>query len=414
MIIAPNLVVCSTYFVVTCGSSLQKATEVSFSGFWLDSWRRPGFGNEQAWTFLLGLVAYSGLSLLLLKRKMYHGPTTPTGYTPKYYMGGFLYYTISMVIAAYIIFGHGVHCQALYYMLPTLTVNLVLFGFAVCVLLFVKGKYCPSPGGHGSSGSSLFDFYWGLELYPRIMNGRLDVKQWVICRFALMLWQLIVLICWKAAVEDSGWNWAMSTSAILQTAYLARCFWWEDGYLMCLDATEDRAGFYLIWGSLAYLPAIYPISTVYLVKHSPDNDLSYSLAILVLGLTAIGLGYWTDYQRQLTRATNGKCHLWGCPPKVIRASYKGVLGKEKTNLLLVSGFWSWSRHMNYVFEILTVLCWGLPAGLSSVVPHVCVLSLTVLLMHRSYRDDRKCRLKYKLYWEQYCSEVKYRMIPFVF
>ena len=39
--------------------------------------------------------------------------------------------------------------------------------------------------------------------------------------------------------------------------------------------------------------------------------------------------------------------------------------------------------------------------------------LTALLIHRVYRDDRRCREKYGAAWAAYCAAVPYRMIPWV-
>ena len=40
--------------------------------------------------------------------------------------------------------------------------------------------------------------------------------------------------------------------------------------------------------------------------------------------------------------------------------------------------------------------------------------LTILLFHRSSRDDKKCSEKYKQHWVEYCKHVKYKIIPFIY
>ena len=97
---------------------------------------------------------------------------------------------------------------------------------------------------------------------------------------------------------------------------------------------------------------------------------------------------------------------------MIRAKYVDDEGKERQSLLLASGFWSLSRHCNYVFEILSVLFWTLPAGFA-LVPYTFVIFLTVLLAHRSLRDEAKCRKKYGKYWDEYCRLAKYHVIPLI-
>ncbi|XP_064471330.1 uncharacterized protein LOC135385762 isoform X2 [Ornithodoros turicata] len=413
MVIVPNFLVCLIYFVVSYGSSFEKTPEVSLVGIWVDAWTLSSFGSLQTWTFLVGLATYAVLSVILLPGKAYYGPIS-AGHAPKYYRNGFLYYIITMVIAGYIILYQDVRCWSLYLMLPTLVVRLTIMGTVACFLLYLKGRYAPSLGESSTSGHSISDFFWGLEKHPRLLGGTVDVKQCINSRFGMMLWQLIVLVCWKASVEDKGWNSAMTTSALLQTVYIARFFWWEDGYMHSLGITEDRAGFCIIYGCMVGVPTLYPLTAVCLVEQKWSADLLLSLLNFVLGVSAIVLNYWADYQRQVARATNGKCTIWGHPPRIIKATYRDSFGKQKISLLLVSGFWSWSRHPNYFFEILSALLWSVPAGFRSVIPYTYLVYLTVCLIHRSHRDDAKCCMKYKAYWKEYCWLVRYRMVPFIF
>ena len=64
-----------------------------------------------------------------------------------------------------------------------------VFGLVFCAFLYIKGRHFPSGPDAGSSGCGLmFDYYWGMELYPRICN--VDVKKFVNCRFSMTFWQL--------------------------------------------------------------------------------------------------------------------------------------------------------------------------------------------------------------------------------
>lgn len=73
-----------------------------------------------------------------------------------------------------------------------------------------------------------------------------------------------------------------------------------------------------------------------------------------------------------------------------------------------------ARHFHYLPEIGLALFWTLPCGLSHILPYSYVLFLTVLLVHRTYRDDIKCNQKYGKYWDMYKKKVPYRIIPYVF
>ena len=48
----------------------------------------------------------------------------------------------------------------------------------------------------------MFDYYWGMELYPRIYN--VDVKKFVNCRFSMTFWMLAGISFCAASRELHG------------------------------------------------------------------------------------------------------------------------------------------------------------------------------------------------------------------
>jgi 7-dehydrocholesterol reductase len=106
--------------------------------------------------------------------------------------------------------------------------------------------------------------------------------------------------------------------------------------------------------------------------------------------------------------------VWGRPPALISARYRTSDGKEHEGLLLASGWWGVARHFHYVPEITVALASSLPAGFNHFVPFFYVTFLTLLLIDRATRDDRRCRLKYGAAWEEYCRRVPWKIIPGVY
>jgi 7-dehydrocholesterol reductase len=202
-------------------------------------------------------------------------------------------------------------------------------------------------------------------------------------------------------------------SAALQIAYVARFMWWEAGYIATLDIAHDRFGFYLLWGVLGWLPAIYPSAALYLAAHPVALGTLPALALLAIGGGALVLTHLADAQRQRVRASDGQCLVWGRRPDVIRVRYHSLKGSEE-GLLLVSGFWGLARHFNYASEILLALAWTLPCGSGALLPYFYPAYLAVMLVHRALRDDRRCRRKYGASWDAYCARVPYRMLPGIF
>ena len=183
-----------------------------------------------------------------------------------------------------------------------------------------------------------------------------------------------------------------------------------------IDTSVDRFGYYIAWGCIAFVPGFYTLASIYLVKYCPRTnfDALLGIAILLIGLGSVVLNYWTDYQRQVVRRTDGNCTIWGRKPVLIRAKYRDEKGTEHNSLLLASGFWGIGRHINYLFELLVALSFGLPALWHSPLPYMYFLFLTTLLVHRAIRDEDKCAKKYGRYWDEYCKLVPYKIVPGLF
>ncbi|XP_018496171.1 7-dehydrocholesterol reductase [Galendromus occidentalis] len=373
------------------------------------------FGTlKWSWSAMLHVIlffCYAGASTVLLGGEEYNGPRTENGFVPKYYANGFRYYLLTTTMTLASLLSGQVSAWSLVVSLDYYQSAMLASGFAICVFLLIKGYLFPGESDHGATGNIIFDFYWGTELYPRIGKS-IDIKQVTNCRFGMMLWQVAVLVFTFAHFEKYGFSYAMLASAVLQSVYITKFFWWEDGYMQSIDIIVDRAGYMLCWGCICFVPFFYSLPSLALLGRTPPMTATTFLTIVSFGLLWIFLNYWCDYQRQLARKTDGKCTIWFRPVKVLRAKYIDSEGQPRQSLLLASGFWSLSRHCNYVFEVLAALFWTLPVGYA-VVPYAYVTFLAVLLVHRSFRDEQKCGMKYGKYWEEYRRAVKYQIVPFI-
>jgi len=161
------------------------------------------------------------------------------------------------------------------------------------------------------------------------------------------------------------------------------------------------------------VPGIYTSTTLYLVNHPNHLGTVVALALFVVGTAGILINYMADRQRQKVRATNGECTVWGKKPLVTVANYVTTKGEQKQSLLLASGWWGIARHFHYVPEMLGAWCWTLPALFGNFLPYFYVVFLTILLVHRAFRDDQRCADKYGRDWDNYCTKVPYKIIPYV-
>jgi 7-dehydrocholesterol reductase len=176
---------------------------------------------------------------------------------------------------------------------------------------------------------------------------------------------------------------------------------------------HDRAGFYICWGCLVWVPGFYTLSSGYLAENPVHLTNITAMIILVGGVFCILINYFADRQRQLFRHKQGNCKIWGKAPKIIRASFQCEDGKIMENLLLASGWWGISRHFHYLPELGAAFLWSLPALFTHLIPYLYVFFLGVLLLERAFRDDKRCRLKYGKFWDAYCQLVPYKIIPFL-
>lgn len=375
-------------------------------------WSPYIFGTAAAWK-ILGIFAAVELALMrLLPGETYNGPITPAGNVPVYKANGPLAYGTTLLLfylGAYQF--HWFSPTILYDHFPEILGALNLFSLLFCLFLLIKGNYFPSTTDSGGSGNPLFDYYWGTELYPRLFGW--DVKMFTNCRFGMMGWPLLLLSFAAKQQQLYGLSDSMMVAVALQLIYITKFFIWETGYLRSLDIMHDRAGYYICWGCLVWVPGIYTSPTMYLVNHPQNLGPVLATAIFTLGTICILINYLADRQRQLVRSYNGECSIWGKKPVVTVANYTTERGESKQNLLLASGWWGISRHFHYIPEILAAFFWSAPALFSNFLPYFYVTFLTVLLTDRAFRDDQRCARKYGSDWKSYCQQVPYKIIPYV-
>lgn len=70
-----------------------------------------------------------------------------------------------------------------------------------------------------------------------------------------------------------------------------------------MDIMHDRAGFYICWGCLVWVPTVYTSPAMYLVQHPNNLSPALAAAIFGAGCLAIWINYDSDRQRQVFRAS---------------------------------------------------------------------------------------------------------------
>jgi 7-dehydrocholesterol reductase len=394
------------------GDFVQFAHECRDAGFfhkvqsvWPDPW------DATVWRLIVTFMAFELLLLKALPGKRFEATLTPNGNRPVYKANGMAAYLTTLATLLLLNYTEIYRMAGIYDDFGKILSSMNVFAWAFCLMLLGKGYLAPSSTDSGTTGSLIQDFYWGMELYPRIAGW--DVKMFTNCRVGMMFWAVaIVAFCAKnMELHDGQLQIGMAVSVCLQLIYISKFYHWEMGYMCSMDIQHDRAGYYICWGCLVWVPAVYTSQAFYLTNAAPDLSLSAAAAIFVLGFLCIWSNYDSDRQRYLFRQSDGKCKIWGRTPDKIVAKYDSN-GVTKQSLLLVDGWWKISRHFHYVPEILASFFWSVSAMDSAfVAPYFYVIYLTILLTDRAYRDDDRCQKKYGKYWKEYCDIVPYKIVP---
>ena len=292
-------------------------------------WFAHFFGSVMAWKIISIFAALQLLLMRVLPGKKYTGTITPMGNLPEYKDNGLASYIITFALFFACSLGFKLFEPSIVYdnfgdILGALNFTALVF----CLVLYFKGRYAPSSTDNGHTGNFLFDYYWGTELYPRILGW--DVKQFTNCRFGMTGWAVAVTSFAFAQQHIYGKaDYSIIISAALIVIYLFKFFIWESGYMRSMDIIVDRAGFYICWGCLVWVPAVYTSPVMFMVLHPVGLPLWLAAVIFIAGIGAIFLNYWADRQRQVVRATYGKTTIWGEAPVIINADYVTETGEKK-------------------------------------------------------------------------------------
>eukprot|EP00558_Chaetoceros_sp_UNC1202_P005106 CAMPEP_0197257224 /NCGR_PEP_ID=MMETSP1429-20130617/78016_1 /TAXON_ID=49237 /ORGANISM="Chaetoceros sp., Strain UNC1202" /LENGTH=400 /DNA_ID=CAMNT_0042721007 /DNA_START=63 /DNA_END=1265 /DNA_ORIENTATION=+ len=370
--------------------------------------------DASVWKMILSFLVFELILQKYMPGKEFKATVTPTGNVPVYKANGMKSYVTTLVTLLAMTHFDLFRPAVVYDKFGEILSSMNVFALAFCTMLLIKGYVAPTNSDSGSNGNLVIDFYWGMELHPRILNW--DVKMFTNCRSGMMFWAVGILCFAHKNMELNGGiiQLGMAVNVALQLVYISKFFYWEMGYMCSMDIQHDRAGYYICWGCLVWVPSVYTSHSFYLAANAPELNPVLALAIFLFGFCMIWLNYDSDNQRYIFRQTGGECLIWGSKPKKIVAEYTTASGEIKKSLLLVDGWWKVSRHFHYMPEMLASLCWGLPALNSGLVgPYFYSFFLTILLTDRAFRDDDRCRKKYGVYWERYCNEVPYMIVPFV-
>ncbi|KAI7986120.1 7-dehydrocholesterol reductase [Camellia lanceoleosa] len=147
-------------------------------------------------------AAFEAVLQLFLPGKRVEGPISPAENRPVYKANGVAAYAVTLITylslwwlgLSYSKRGiHARHVRMFAVFNPSIVYDhlgeifsALIFGSLIfCIFFCIKGHVATSSSDSGSCGNIIIDFYWGMELYPRI-GKNFDIKDFTNCRFGMI------------------------------------------------------------------------------------------------------------------------------------------------------------------------------------------------------------------------------------
>ncbi|KAJ8921701.1 hypothetical protein NQ315_010611 [Exocentrus adspersus] len=297
-----------------------------------------------------------------------------------------------------------------------LAVSSVLFGFVISVYAYIRSFYVPvsALNAHVVGKSGIYGFFLGREVNPRLFSI-IDLKMMFFkgCVLAAVFIDYAYLYnsIKNTVTEKESENYpfiklisshpTLFTYTLLHSVHILEALVFESRWITTFEIEQEAFGFMLAMGY-----TVYPFITALIPKYLVNHGVELASWKLVADAVAFFLGY------ALYRLSNNQKDAFRKNPYSPSLSHLGTIPTMQGKKLLVSGFWGFVRHPNYLGDIMMHLCYIPFVGLTP--PIVYPLCMILMLVHRSVRDNARCKLKYGAAWDRYCNRVKYVLIPKIY
>ncbi|KAG8584494.1 hypothetical protein GDO81_008852 [Engystomops pustulosus] len=388
------------YLVYMC--TQEDASLCNFYPHWTfsDLWDSTVFGYFALWILLLALLH------LLPIGKIAHGVRLANGKRLRYRINGLLALFLVGILVAVLSYQR-ISLLYVYDHLHQFAASATLLSLMLSAYVFIRSRTASQEdlSTAGKSGNLIYTFFMGRELNPHI--GKFDLKHFSAVHVALIGWVFNNFIMLLAEMNVQQLE-IPSPSMILvnafQLLYVLHALWHQENILTSLDIAHDGFGFMLAFGNLVWVPFVYSLQALYLVKHPVEISQAALAAIVALNT----FGY------VIFRRANNLKNAFRKNPEDPRLSYLNSIPTSYGSQLLISGWWGFVRHPNYLGDIIMAWAWCLPCGFDYILPYFYGFFLTGLLIHRVSRVEHQCRRKYGHDWDKYCKLVPYRIVPYVY
>jgi len=325
----------------------------------------------------------------------------------EYTINGHRAFWASLCLVCFAHYTNVINLAAVYELFPQLATAAICISFVLSFYLYWRSFSSNAKlASEGNTGSAIYDFFKGRELNPRLFGTTFDLKYFCELRPGLIGWTVFNLgLACKQWQQTGAVSVPMVMVVSLEGLYVWDALYNEKAILSTMDITTDGFGFMLAFGDLGWLPFTYCLQALYLVDHDPDMPMWFYLLALALGL----LGYL------MFRGSNGLKDDFRTHYRTHPERFQGLQTMEtKRGTRLITGsWWGIARKINYTADLVMALSWSMLCG-PVLLPYFYPIYMTVLLVHRAYRDDIACQEKYGECWDKYKKKVPYILIPGVY
>lgn len=293
----------------------------------------------------------------------------------------------------------------------------ILFADAVAILMYLE--CCRTRRSDGSLAYFAHDFVMGQYLNPRL--GGIDLKMLAEIKVSWLLLFALDVSCALSMKRDHGHipN-RMYIVLLIHGLYTNACMKGEESIPYTWDIFQECWGWMLIYWNLAGVAFAYTFNGRFIYAQQMDDLPTWMFVLLVVCVLA---AYWVfdeanaQKNRFRARKLSGAYvdRPWAFPqlPNATLQNPK-YLTTAFGSALLMDGWWAYVRKPHYTADLCLAWLLCLPCGFTHFLPYFFVCFFLPMLVHREWRDSKRCAEKYQDDWVKYCEQVPYILIPGVY